>query len=168
MNASILPELLRVARIATVLVDGDEASRIITDNAMFHLAHEDAKFRFLTLDHYDVDLDTFLRMKKLLLRLERLSPVECCASLWVPVPATGRMTLALQNGNVNRYYEFGQKTIALPEAMRTCLDRGEPVELAPDEKRSVYTVLTPLFDSLEDPVAVLELSSAEGPTGEYA
>jgi hypothetical protein len=34
-------ELHWVAEIASVLVDGDEASRIITDEAMFYLARQD-------------------------------------------------------------------------------------------------------------------------------
>ena len=168
MSKRVLQELRRVGEIAAVLVDGDEASRIITDDAMFHLARQDETHRFLTMDHYEVDHATFLRMKKLLLRIERLGEVGFCCSLWVPVPGTDRVTLAVQNGNVNRYYEFGQSSIVLPDPMRACIEQREIIELEPEEGCEVCTALVPILDSLEDLAAVLELSSSEGPAPEYA
>lgn len=167
---SISSELLRVAEIATVIVDGDEASRILTDDAIFHLVHENTQYRFLSMDHYNVHIPTFQRMKKLLLRLERLSELAVNCSLWVPLLEGDRVTLVVQNGNVNRYYRFGQKSLQTPDAMRSCLETGEPVSVGPDEERAVATILAPVFDSLYDVAAVLELSTAteENAGSEYA
>lgn len=163
-----LETLGRVARIASIIVDGDEASRIIKEDSMFALVHDQPEYRFLALDRYRVDIDTCMRMKKLLLRIEQLEETEYCCSLWVPVPATDLVTLALQNGNMNRYYDFGQKVLAIPEPMQRCMTGKEPVFLTPDDERSVATVLAPVYNSLEEVSAVLELSSAIGPGIEYA
>jgi hypothetical protein len=167
---SISSELSRVAGIATVIVDGDEASRILTDDAIFHLVHENTQYRFLSMDHYNVHIPTFQRMKKLLLRLERLSEIAVNCSLWVPLLDGDRVTLVVQNGNVNRYYRFGQKVLETPDAMRRCFENGVSVSIGPDEERPVATVLAPVFNSLDDVSAVLELSAAtrEGAGSEYA
>jgi hypothetical protein len=169
-TGAISAELSRVAGIATVMLDGDEASRILTDDAVFHLVHENTQYRFLSMDHYNVDIPTFVRMKKLLLRLERLSGLGVNCSLWVPLLDGDRVTLVVQNGNVNRYYRFGQKFLETPDAMRRCFETGEPVSIAPEEDTAVATVLTPVFDSLYEVAAVLELSVAteEGAGSEYA
>ena len=165
-----LARLVHVGEIARVLLDGDEASRIITGDAMYHLANESEEFRHLTLDHYNVDGPTFVRMKKLLLRLERLADVPVNSSLWVPVGTTGRVTVALQNGNVNRFYEFGQRSIEMPDAMVRCFKEAVVVELPPEDGKALVTALSPVFDSMEEVAAVLELSAAiSGSTGaEYA
>ena len=94
----IIEALSEVARVASVMVDGDEARRILTARAMHHIAHPDPDYRFLSADYYDVEHETFLRMKKTLLRLERLIQVRCCTALWVPVEGQeGQVTLAVQN-----------------------------------------------------------------------
>lgn len=163
-----LESLGRVAKIAAVIVDGDEASRIIKEDAMFFLVQEQPSYRFLALDHYNVDIETFDRMKKLLLRIQRLEDTEFCCSLWVPVPGTDFVTLAVQNGNMNRYYDFGQRLLATPEPMKRCMQRNELVFLDSDNATRVATVLVPILNSLEEVSAVLELSSATGAHFEYA
>jgi hypothetical protein len=54
--------------------------------------------------------------------------------------------------------------------MRRCFETGESVSVGLDEERAVATVLAPVFNSLSDVAAVLELSTAteEGADREYA
>ena len=92
----ILGALLELARVAIVMVDGEDAKRIITDRAHYYLASPDPKYRFLSSDYYDVNHDTFLRMKKTLLRLSMLVGFPCDTSLWVRVK--GRHGLFRQAG----------------------------------------------------------------------
>jgi hypothetical protein len=157
---SIVEALSEVARVASVMVDGDEARRILTERAMYHIAHPDPDYRFLSADYYDVEHETFLRMKKTLLRLERLSEVRCDSALWIPVAGReGQVTLAVQNGSLHRYYRFGQPAMEAPEEMARCVRRKETVVAPLDHPSETITVLAPVLDSLGDVAGVVELSA---------
>jgi hypothetical protein len=160
----IVQALSEVARVARVMVDGDEARRILTERAMHHIAHPDPEYRFLSADYYDVDHGVFDRMKKTLLRLERLADAiygcRCCTALWIPVEGQGGVvTCAVQNGSIHRYYRFGQARMEMPDEMARCFESKATV-LAPLEHPSeTITVLAPVLDSLGDVAGVLELSA---------
>jgi hypothetical protein len=158
--SKIAEALSEIARVASVMVDGEEARRILTERAMHHIAHPDPDYRFLSADYFDVDHDTFLRMKKTLLRLERLADVRCCTALWIPVPEQeSQVTLAVQNGSIHRYYQFGQTQMEVPEEMGRCIE-GKATVVAPLEHPSqTITVLAPVLDSLGDVAGVVELSA---------
>ena len=166
---AIVEALSKVARIASVMVDGDEARRILTERAMHHLAHPDPDYRFLSADYYDVEHETFLRMKKTLLRLERLNDGPCSTALWVPVVGLdGYVTLAVQNGSIHRYYRFGQAKMETPDEMRRCIE-GKATVVAPLEQSSqTITVLAPILDSLGDVAGVVELSAQHPETQSLA
>jgi hypothetical protein len=155
-----LRALVEAARVASVMIDGDEAGRTITARAMQYIAHPDPEYPFLSGDYYDVDQPVFLRMKKTLLRLERLLDFPCSASLWVKVEGLeGHVTLAVQNGSIHRYYRFGEAQIELPAEMAECIDKGQ-ITVAPlEHPLQMLTVLAPVFDSLGDIVGVVELSA---------
>ncbi|MBN1808496.1 MAG: hypothetical protein JW909_05470 [Planctomycetes bacterium] len=151
--------LLDAARVASAMLDGEEASLVISPRAMRYIASPDPQFQFLSGDYYDVDHAVFLRMKKLLLRLETLLPFECAAKLWVPVRGLpGHVTLAVQNGAVNRYWKWAQEKLPVPPEMETCFSGGAPV-LVPDDGSGLITVLAPLEDSLGDVVALVEITA---------
>jgi hypothetical protein len=156
----MLRALGEAARVASVMIDGDEARRIITARAMHHIAHPDPEHRFLAGDHYDVEHANFLRMKKTLLRLERLLGFTCCASLWIAVEGLeGYLTLAVQNGSIHRYYRFGQEKLQSPPEMSECLETGQTVVAPLEHPSQTLTALAPVFDSLGDVVGVVELSA---------
>ncbi|MBN1640750.1 MAG: hypothetical protein JXA09_05910 [Anaerolineae bacterium] len=158
--------LTGVARVASAILDGDEARRIITPRAMAHIAHPDPEYRFLAGDYYDVDHETFLRTKKMLLRLARLLDYPCGTALWVPVAGLdGAMTLAVQNGAIHRYYRFGALRIETPPEMCACMDSGEIVVAPMEHGCTTWTVLAPVFDSLGDVAAVAEFSALD-PSGD--
>jgi hypothetical protein len=156
----MLEALSEAARVASVMVDGDEASRIITERAAHYIAHPDPEYRFLAGDYYEVDQATFLRMKKTLLRLERLLDFACSTALWVRVEGLeGRVTLAVQNGSVHRYYRFGQLSVELPLEMAECFETGQTVVAPTESPDQPLTVLAPVYDSLGDVVGIVELSA---------
>lgn len=155
-----LQALSEAARVASIMVDGDEAGRIITARAMHYVAHPDPKHRYLAGDYYDVDHATFLRMKKTLLRLERLLDRRCSTSLWVRVEGLeGYVTLAVQNGSVHRYYRFGEVKIELTAEMSECIRTGQTVVAPLEHPSQTLTVLAPVFDSLGEVVGIVELST---------
>jgi hypothetical protein len=158
----ILAELSRLGEIAAGILDGEEVLRIITDEAMHHIAHPHPEHRFLSGDHYDVDHGLFLRAKKLLLRIARLSPLEVTASLWVPVPGGEAVTVAVHNGTHHRYYTFGQMKLPTPPDMQGVFATGQMRQVGPADGEALATVLAPIRDSLGDVVAIAELTAATG------
>jgi hypothetical protein len=160
----IVQALSEVARVASVMVDGDEARRILTERAMYHIAHPDPDYRFLSADYYDVEHGVFDLMKKTLLRLERLADAvydrRCCTALWIPVEGqAGEVTLAVQNGSVHRYYQFGQAKMETPDEMVRCFESKATVVAPLEHPSETITVLAPVLDSLGDVAGVVELSA---------
>lgn len=155
----IVAELTRLAEIAEGMLDGEVVKTIVTEKAMHYVANPDPRHRFLAGDYYDVDHESFLAVKKFLMRLERLGKVALNGSVWVPVPGRDQVTVAVQNGAYHRYYEFGQGTLDTPAEMKDVFQTGRIVAVgpAPDDKR--VTVLAPVRDSLGDVVAAVELTA---------
>ena len=170
----ILDALLELARVASVMGDGEEAKRIITDRAHYYLANSDTTYRFLSSDYYDVDHDTFLRMKKTLLRLSMLVDFPCDTSLWVRVEGladhalrqaqggvslSNPVTVAVQNGGMKRYWQWAEEKRPLEPEMAECLATGKATAAPKDEARGLVTVLAPVSDSLGDVVGFVELTA---------
>jgi hypothetical protein len=126
---------------------------------MHWIAHPDPSHIFLSGDYYDVDHQTFLRFKRLLLRLERLAKVEVNSSLWVVIPGGEQVTVAVHNGVHHRYYRFGQERLDTPAEMKEVLQTGQVRAAPPSSDQSNVTVLAPVFDSLGAVSAVLELTA---------
>jgi hypothetical protein len=158
----MLEAMGEAARVASVMVNGEEANRIITDRAAHYAAHPDPQYRTMAGDYYDVEHQTFLRMKKTLQRLQRLVGFPCHTALWVRMrDLEGHMTLALQNGTVHRYYRFGGSRIETPPEMEACMSSREITTAPGDHPTETLTVLAPVEDSLGDVVGVVELSALE-------
>lgn len=158
----MLKALREAARVASVMVDGDEASRIITDRALHYIANPDPEFRFLAGDFFDVDHATFLRMKKTLMRLEQLLPFPCNTALWLTVKEQeDHVTVAVQNGSMHRYYRFGETKRPLEPEMAECLRTGACVEAPGDHPSGTLTLLAPVKNSLGDAVGLVELTSMD-------
>jgi len=83
-------ELEDVARVGSVMVDGDVCQKIVTEQAKGFLFATDPRDRFLAGDNYDVDDVAFNTVKKILTRLSHLASfpadVICgCRSRGTPV-----------------------------------------------------------------------------------
>lgn len=156
----MLKALKEAARVASVMVDGDEARRIIAERALHYIANPDPAHRFLSGDYYDVDHAAFLRMKKMLLRLERLLPFQCGTSLWVLIEALpGHATVAVQNGSLHRYWKWAEEKRPLEPEMSECVRTGGIVVAPAGHPSRTLTVLAPVRDSLDDVVGFVEFTS---------
>jgi len=156
----LISKLENTARTAAVMMDGDEARRVIVDRAMEHITHPNPKYRFLDADYYDVHFDTFLRVKKTLKRLQKLADTECSANLWVRVrERTEEVTLAIQCGRCHRYWQFGELKHRIDTNMKRCLKGGKVVKILPTSRNTKVTFLAPVFDSLEETVGLIEFTA---------
>ena len=152
--------LTEAARVAEVMVDGEEAKRIVVDRAMHHIANPNPEHRFMAGDYFDVDHGPFLRTKKTLARLARLLEFPCGTKLWVRVKGLDdHVTLAVQNGGLNRYWTFGQLKLKAEGEVAECLGSGRVTAAPAGETDELLTVLAPVRDSLGDVVGLVELTA---------
>ena len=155
----VLGVVREIARVASVLFDGEMCGRLLTGRAMDYLAGRAAgQGKYSLGDNIDYDAPVFERAKKLLLRLCLLAPeplkVQC--TLWEPVTGRAdRMVQSINNGGPTRW-PLKVEAHEAAEPMRRVMQTGEPVELT-DGK--TLTVLAPVRDSLGDVAAVVELTA---------
>ena len=155
-----LGALRELARVTSILVDGEEAGRILEGDTAHYIAHPDPKHRYLALDHFVVDHEPFLRMKKTLQRLAMLVDFRCSTCLYLKLDGLeDRVVPLVQNGNMGRYYSFGANSAELRPEMIECLETGEVVEAPLGDDSRTLTVLAPVSDSLGDRVGFVELSA---------
>ena len=62
-------DLDEIARVATIMVDGDLCQRIVTARAMESIFRVDPRDQYADSDNYDVNDEAFIRTKKTLMRL---------------------------------------------------------------------------------------------------
>ena len=156
----ILDDLAKVARVAEAMIDGELAMRIITDRAAHYIANPNPQHRFLSSDYYDVDHAGFLLMKKTLLRLETLAGFACNATLWIRVKETDLITAVVQNGQLHRYWTFGEEGRKPEGELAACLSTGRITPAPVDGSEDFLTVLAPVRDSLGDVVGCVEVTTA--------
>jgi len=156
---AVLAELTRLADIAAGILDGEEVKAIVNPRALAHIARPDPEHPFLAGDYFDVDHAMFLRTKKMLLRIARLSDRPVSGSAWVPVPESEQVTVAVHNGAHHRYYRFGQAGLDTPAEMKEVFRSGQVQAAPPDAAGRLATALAPIRDSLGDVVAVAEFTA---------
>lgn len=154
-----------IARVASVVFDGELCHGIVTDRAWTWMRDFDPDDKWSAHDNYDVDHDAFVAAKKMLLRLELLAPagVRAGCSLWRAVPSLpGRITCLAQNGGPARWQRFGMLHMETRPEMAAALAAGELTD-APDDDSGVVTVLAPVRDSHKDVAGFIEVSTAAAP-----
>jgi len=156
---AVQAELMRLAEIAAGILDGEEVKAIVTPKALHHIACPDPEYPYLDGDYFDADHALFLRTKKMLLRIARLSDRAVGGSAWVPVPGAEQVTVAVHNGVHHRYYRFGQGGLDTPAEMKQVFRTGQVVAAPPDPAGRVATALAPIRDSLGDVVAIAEFTA---------
>src|SRR5438045_7033787 len=72
-SVTMQKELQDVARVGSVMLDGDVCQKIVTEQAKGFLFATDSRDRFLAGDNYDVDDVAFNTVKKTLTRLSHLA-----------------------------------------------------------------------------------------------
>lgn len=142
VRAATEARLRRIARAATVLVDGEAFKGIPIDPALN------------TGDDYQVDHEKFLTVKRTLMKLKRLDDGDIGVISWRP-------------------FKDGQAEIVVPVDLHCCAVRpgNHPIKPAMAEAFAgrtavhewefrgfpILAVCTPILDSLEDVVGVVEV-----------
>lgn len=152
-------DLDEVARVASVMVDGDLCQRIMTERASARLTVVDPKNRWAASDDFEVNHEAYTQAKKLLIRLSRLVPYPCDVNLWMPLEKTpGKIQILIRNANeMSQFWTWGALYQDITPAMREVLESGQRRTVA--EKSGMVSVLAPVSNSLGDIVGLVEVVS---------
>lgn len=150
-------QLDEVARVGSVMVDGDLCERIVTERALTYMFKVDPHDEFAASDNYDVDDATFIAVKKTLIRLSHLVPFPSDVNLWMPIKGhPNKIHVVVRNVHeMSQFWPWGALSEDMIPQMKTVLESGKRVTVT--EKPGWISVLAPVSDSLGDVVGVLEV-----------
>jgi hypothetical protein len=162
-SAQTAEQLDELARVASVMVDGDIVRRIVTDRAMASILKVDKRDPFLASDNYDVNHEPFIQTKKTLIRLSRLVDFPCDVNLWMPLATDPpRIHIVIRNANeMSQFWVWGALHQEMFPPMKQVLDTGRRVTVS--EKPGWISVLAPVADSLGDRVGLVEVVARRAP-----
>jgi hypothetical protein len=146
-----------VARVGSVMVDGDVCQRIVTERALKYMFTADPRDPWVAGDNYDVDDAAFIAIKKTLLRLSRLAPAPVDVNLWMPIKGhLDKIRVVVRTVHeMSQFWPWGALYQDMIPQMKTVLVDGKRVTIT--DKLGWISVLAPVSDSLGDVVGVLEV-----------
>lgn len=152
-------ELDDVARVGSVMVDGDVCQKIVTQHAKELLFASDPRDQFLAGDNYDVDDSAFNTVKKTLIRLSHLSSFPADVNLWMPIEGhPDKIQLVIRNKNeMSQFWNWGELYGDMIPEMKTVLETQQRVTVT--RKPGWISVLAPVYNSLGDVVGLIEAVS---------
>jgi hypothetical protein len=152
-------ELDDVARVGSVMVDGDVCQKIVTEQAKGFLFAADPRDRFLAGDNYDVDDVAFNTVKKTLIRLSHLASFPADVNLWMPIEGhPGKIQLVIRNKNeMSQFWNWGELYGDMVPQMETVLKTGQRVTVT--NKPGWISILAPVYNSSGDVVGLIETVS---------
>ena len=157
--AEIPMELDSLARVGSVMVDGDVCQKIVTERSKEFLFASDPRDKFLAGDNYDVDDVAFNSVKKTLLRVSQLASFPADVNLWMPIEGhPGKIQLVIRNKNeMSQFWNWGELYGDMDPQMETVLKTGQRVTVT--NKPGWISVLAPVYNSLGDVVGLIETVS---------
>ncbi len=160
-KTDVARDLDDVARIASTIVDGDLCAKIMTRRSLEKLFSVDAEDPWAASDNFDVNPEPYIAVKKTLIRLSRLVPYNCDVNLWMPFKERAdKIQVLIRNVNEwSQFWAWGNLIQDLPAEMKRVLESGkrEKVTRVP----GMISVLAPVYDSLGDIVALVEVVAYE-------
>ena len=152
-------ELDSVARVASVMVDGDVCQRIVTKRALASILEVNPRDKWLANDNYDVNHEPFIQIKKTLARLARLVSFPADVNLWMPISGQpGRIHIVIRGVNeISQFWPWGALHQDMPASMKKVLESGQ--RMAAKEKSGFISVLAPVTNSLGDVVGLVEVAT---------
>jgi len=156
-------ELDDVARIATVMVDGDLCRRIVTPRALEYMFKKDPRDPWVDSDNYDVDDRAFIAVKKTLIRLSLLAPFPCDVNLWMPIAGhPDQIHIVIRNVHeLSQFWPWGSLHQDMIPQMKEVLSSGQRMIVS--NKPGWVSVLAPVYDSMGDIVGLVEAASQKRP-----
>ncbi len=158
---SVARDLDEVARIASVMVDGDRCGRIMTPRALESMSRVDPRDPWAASDNFDVHHEPYIQTKKTLIRLSRLLAYPCDVNLWMPIPSDrGKIQVLIRNANEwSQFWTWGQLVQDLAPEMKKVLEGGTRETVT--AKPPFLSVLAPVYNSLGDIVGLVEAVSLD-------
>ncbi len=152
-------DLEEVARIASVMMDGDVCERIMTPRALQKMFAIDPNDRWAGSDNFDVNHEPFVRAKKTLIRLARLVPYPVDCNLWMPFQQDPKkIQILIRNRyEMSQFWTWGVLFQDQTPEMAEVLATGKPQTIV--QKGDFVSVLTPVINSLGDRVGLVEVVS---------
>jgi hypothetical protein len=156
-NTAIDNQLDEIARVASVMVDGDVCQRIVTPRALSFMSKKDPRDQWADSDNYDVDDAAFNSVKKTLIRLSMLADFPLDANLWLRAPGTpARIQIAIRNRNeLSQFWDWGKLSQEMFPEMHTVLTTGKRVTVK--RKPGLISVLAPVRNSLGEITGLVEV-----------
>ena len=157
--ADMQKELDAMARVGSVMVDGDVCQRIVTQRAKDFMFTSDPRDRFLAGDNYDVDDASFNAVKKTLTRLSHLASFPADVNLWMPIEGhPGKIQMVVRNKNeMSQFWTWGALHQDMIPQMATVLKTGQRHTVT--DRPGWISVLAPVYNSLGDIVGLIEAVS---------
>jgi hypothetical protein len=154
---SMARELEAVARVATIMVDGDVCQRIMTERALKKLFVIDPEDQWAGSDNFDVNAEPFIQTKKTLMRLAKLRPYPIDCNLWMLFKENPqRIQILIRNQyEMSQFWTWGVLYQEIPTEMAEVLSSGKPKTVI--GKNDLLSVLTPVYNSLGDIVGLVEV-----------
>ncbi len=158
---SVTRDLDDIARTASVMVDGDVCHGIMTNRALESMFLVDPRDPWAASDNFDVNEEPYIQTKKTLIRLSRLVSYPCDVNLWMPFrERPDKIQILIRNANEwSQFWTWGVLVQDMVPEMKQVLETGE--RLAAMQRPGMISVLAPVYDSLGDRVAVVEVVSLD-------
>lgn len=162
-TAAMRQELDNVARVGSVMVDGDVCQKIVTPLAKDYMFKVDPQNPWQAGDNYDVNDMAFNTTKKTLIRLSHLTPFPSDVNLWMPIDGhPGKIQMVIRNRNeMSQFWHWGDIYQDLPPAMAAVLKTGDRQTVS--NRAGWISALAPVYNSLGDRVGVIEAVSRVNP-----
>jgi len=155
-TATMQRELDNVARVGSVMVDGDVCQKIVTPLAKEYMFKVDPKDPWLAGDNYDVNDVPFNTTKKTLIRLSHLTSFPSDVNLWMPLDGhPGKIQMVIRNKNeMSQFWRWGDIDQDMPPPMESVLKTGERQTVL--DRPGWVSVLAPVYNSLGERVGLIE------------
>lgn len=156
-------DLDEIARVATLMVDGDVCQRIVTDRALQLIFRVDPRDQYADSDNYDVNDQAFISTKKTLMRLSRMVDYPVDVNLWMPLRAKlPRIHIVIRNRyEMSQFWPWGQLHQDMVPEMQSVLSNGKQIVVK--QKSGYISVLAPVRNSLNEVVGLVEVVTRTEP-----
>lgn len=156
-------DLDEIARVATIMVDGDVCQRIVTARARESIFRVDPRDQYADSDNYDVNDEAFIHTKKTLMRLSRMVDYPVDVNLWMPLAAKPpRIHVVIRNRyEMSQFWPWGKLHQEMIPEMQSVLSSGQRIVVK--QKPGFISVLAPVRNSLNDIVGLVEVVTRIAP-----